>query len=264
MKRDGGHYAIITGASSGLGKALAVEMARRGHNLLLASLPGTGLPGLSDDIHARYDVSVRYIETDLMRAESPGQIRGFVADQNLGVDILINNVGIGHGGAVGEYNEAAIEECVFLNMRCTTQMINAFIEELKHREQAYILNVGSFGGFLPVPYKSVYSATKSYIYHFSLAIREELRGDGISVSVAMPGPLLTNARVIENVSKVGFISRSNVIEVDKAAAYMIRMMYRGKGVIIPRWTVRLSYGIGAMLPYRLLMVLLGRIFKGIN
>ncbi len=264
MKRDGGHYAIITGASSGLGKALALEMARRGHNLLLASLPGTGLPGLSDDIHARYDVAVKFIETDLTRAESPGQIRGFVADQNLGVDILINNVGIGHGGAVGDYHEAAIEECVFLNMRCTTQMTNAFIDELKHREQAYILNMGSLGGFLPVPYKSVYSATKSYIYHFSLAIREELRGEGISVSVAMPGPLLTNARVRERISKVGFISRSNVIEVDKAAAYMIRMMYRGKGVIIPRWTLRISYLIGSFLPYRILLALLGKIFRGVS
>lgn len=264
MNSDGNYYAVITGASSGLGKAMAVELARLGHNLLLASLPGTGLPGLSDEIHERYDVAVRYIETDLMRAESPGEIRRFVADQNLGVDILINNVGIGHGGAVGEYSETAIEESVFLNMRCITQMTNAFIEELKQREQAYILNMGSLGGFLPVPYKSVYSATKSYIYHFSLAIREELRGEGISVSVAMPGPVLTNARVRERVSKVGFISRSNVIETDKAAAYMIRMMYRGKGVILPRWTIRTSYMFGSLLPYRLLMALLGRMFKGVG
>ena len=264
MNSNGNYYAVITGASSGLGKAMAVELARRGHNLLLASLPGTGLPGLSDEIHERYDVAVRYIETDLMRAESPGEIRRFVTDQNLGVDILINNVGIGHGGAVGEYSESAIEESVFLNMRCTTEMTNAFIEELKQREPAYILNMGSLGGFLPVPYKSVYSATKSYIYHFSLAIREELRGEGISVSVAMPGPVLTNSRVRERVCKVGFISRSNVIEADKAAAYMIRMMYRGKGVILPRWTIRTSYMFGSLLPYRLLMVLLGRIFKGVG
>ena len=143
-------------------------------------------------------------------------------------------------------------------------MTNAFIEELKQKKPAYILNMGSLGGFLPVPYKSVYSATKSYIYHFSLAIREELRGEGISVSVAMPGPVLTNSRVRERNSKVGFISRSNVIEADKAAAYMIRMMYRGKGVILPRWTIRISYAIGSVLPFRILLVLLGRMFKGVG
>lgn len=264
MKSDRGHYAIVTGASYGLGKAFAEELARRGHNLLLVSLPGTGLPVLSDDIHARHNVEVRFIETDLMRSETPGEIKRFVADQNLEVDLLINNVGIGHGGAIGDYSEVAVEESVFLNMRCTTQMTNLFVEELKKRDRAYILNMGSFGGLLPMPYKSIYSATKSYIYHFSLAIREELRSDGISVSVAMPGPVLTNAHVRERNSRLGFISRSNVIEADEAAAYIIRMMYRGKGVILPRFTIRVSYVIGCFLPYKLLLVMLGRIFRGIN
>lgn len=264
MKSDRGHYAIVTGASSGLGKAFAEELARRGHNLLLVSLPGTGLPVLSDELHSRYNVEVRFIETDLMRAEAPGEIRKYVADQRLEVDILVNNVGIGYGGSVGEYSEAAIVESVFLNMRCTTQMTNAFIEELKRRERAYILNIGSFGGFLPVPYKSVYTATKSYIYHFSLAIREELRGKGISVSVAMPGPVLTNHKVRERIDKMGFIARSNVIEADKAAAYIIRKMYKGTGVIIPGRTIRVSYAIGSLMPYKLLLALLGRIFRGVS
>lgn len=264
MKSDRGHYAIVTGASSGLGRAFAEELARRGHNLLLASLPGTGLPELSDDLQTRYNVEVRFVETDLMRAEAPGEIRKYVADQNLEVDILVNNVGIGHGGAIGEYREAAVEESVLLNMRCTTQMTNLFVEELKKRERAYILNMGSFGGLLPMPYKSIYSATKSYIYHFSLAIREELRTDGISVSVAMPGPILTNAHVRERNSRLGFISRSNVIEADEAAAYVIRMMYKGKGVILPRWTIRASYAVGCFLPYKLLLVMLGKIFRGVS
>ena len=264
MKSDLGHYAIVTGASSGLGKAFADELARRGHNLLLASLPGTGLPVLSDELHSRYNVEARFIETDLMRAEAPGEIRQYVADQKLEVDILINNVGIGHGGPIGDYREAAVEESVFLNMRCTTQMTNLFTEELKKRERAYILNMGSFGGLLPMPYKSIYSATKSYIYHFSLAIREELRSNGISVSVAMPGPVLTNAHVRERNSRLGFISRSNVIEADEAAAYIIRMMFRGKSVILPRWTIRTSYAVGCFLPYKLLLVMLGRIFRGVS
>ncbi|MFZ2286290.1 MAG: SDR family NAD(P)-dependent oxidoreductase [Bacteroidales bacterium] len=264
MSKVSDHYAIVTGASSGLGKAFAEELARRGHNLLLASLPGTGLPVLSDELHARHDVEVRFIETDLMRAEAPGEIKRFVADHNLEVDVLINNVGIGHGGAIGEYSEAAIEESFLLNMKCTTRMTNLFVEELKKRERAYILNMGSFGGLMPIPYKSIYSATKSYLYHFSLAIREELRSEGISVSVAMPGPVLTNAQVRERNRRLGLISRSNVIEADEAAAYMIRMMYRSKGVILPRFTIRVSYAIGCFLPYRLLLVLLGRIFKGVS
>jgi uncharacterized protein len=264
MIKDNNRYAIVTGSSSGLGKAFAEELARRGHNILLVSLPGTGLPEVSDDLAARYDVAVRFIETDLMRTEAPGEIRKFVADHNLEVDILVNNVGIGHGGPVGEYSEAAIEESVFLNMRCTTQMTNAFIEELKQRDRAYILNMGSLGGFLPVPYKSVYTATKSYIYHFSLAIREELRDHGISVSVAMPGPVLTNDKVRERIIKTGLIARSNAIEADAAAAYIIRKMYNGAGVIIPSRPMRVSFAVGSVLPYRLLLLMVGKMFRGVG
>ncbi len=264
MNSISGNYAIVTGASSGLGKALAEALARRGHNILVVSLPGTGLPEQADALAARYDISVRFIEADLMRAEAPGEIWRFVADQNLDVDILINNAGIGHGGPVGEYSETAIGESVFLNMRCTTQLTNVFIEELKQRERAYILNIGSFGGFMPVPYKSIYSASKSYVYHFSLGIREELRGTGISVSVAMPGPILTNGLVRERISRMGFVARSNVLEADEAASYIVKMMYRGTALIIPRWTIRLSYAIGSLLPYRMLLVLVGRIFRGVS
>ena len=264
MNSNGQYFAVVTGASSGLGKAFAEELARRGHNLLLVSLPGTGLPEASDELAARYDVVVRFIETDLMRAEAPGEIRKFVADQKLEVDILVNNVGKGHGGSVGEYSETAIAESVFLNMRCTTQMTNAFIEELKQRDRAYILNMGSLGGFLPVPYKSVYTATKSYIYHFSLAIREELRDHGISVSVAMPGPVLTNQKVRERISKTGFIARSNAMEADAAAAYIIRKMYNGAGVIIPSRPMRISFAVGSVLPYKLLLLLVGKMFRGVS
>ena len=181
------YYAIVTGASQGLGRALATELARRSHNLLLVALPGTGLPELSDSLGANYNVSVLFMETDLMSGETPGVILEYTRANAIETDILVNNVGIGHGGAIGDYSGAAIEESVFLNMRCTTLMTNLFSKELGKRKRAYILNIGSFGGFMPIPCKSIYSATKSYIYNFSLAVREELRGMGISVSVAMTG-----------------------------------------------------------------------------
>ncbi len=264
MTKGSDHYAVVTGASSGLGKALAEELARRGHNLLLVSLPGTGLPERAGDLAARHGVEVRFIETDLMRAEAPEEILRFVTDNNLGVDILINNVGIGHNGEAGEYSKTAIEESIFLNMRCTTLMTNAFIEELKQQERSYILNIGSFGGFLPLPHKSIYTATKSYVYHYSMAIREELRGSGISVSVAMPGPILTNSKVRRRVEQQGFLARSNVLEADRAASFIVRNMFRGRALIIPRWTIRISYAIGSCLPYMVLMVLLRRLFRGID
>jgi short-subunit dehydrogenase len=264
MKGNSEYYAVVTGASSGLGKALAEELAGRGHGLLLVSLPGTGLPELSAALSARYRVMVYFVETDLTDIQAPEEIMKYAGEKKLSIDILINNVGVGHGGEIGSYSDATIRESIFLNMRCTTLMTNTFVQELKRREKAYILNIGSFSGFLPIPFKSIYSATKSYIYHFSLAIREELRGTGVSVSVAMPGPIVTNTRVRERIKVMGFIARSNLIEPDSAATYILDRMFRGRGVIIPGRTVRLSYNLGKLLPYRLLMIITGRIFMGIK
>ena len=264
MKDTADYYALITGASEGLGKALAIELACRKHPLLLVALPGTGLPQLSAELTRGHDVEVRFFETDLTRAESPAEIKKYASEQNLKIDILVNNVGIGHGGSIGDYNVSSIEESVFLNMRCTTLMTNTFIDELKQRRKAYILNIGSFGGFLPMPHKGIYSATKSYIYHFSLAVREELRGTGVSVSVAMPGPIITNSKVKKRVALMGFVARSNVIRSERAAAFIIARMFSGRALIIPRYTMRLAYSVGACLPYWFLKIILGRLFKGVD
>lgn len=264
MKSNSQYFAVVTGASQGLGRALATELASRGHNLLLTALPETGLPELSVSLESQYGVSVKIIETDLLCIEAPGKLLDYVRNNNIEVDILVNNVGIGHGGGIGEYSEAAIEESVFLNMRCTTLMTNAFTGELNKRAKAYILNIGSFGGFMPVPYKSIYAATKSYIYHFSLAVREEFRGNGVSVSVAMPGGIITNHKVRERLAHLGPMAKMNAIEPDRAAQYIIDRMYRGRSVIVTGRSMRIAYYIGSFLPFRLLMTVTGKIFRGVN
>ncbi|MCU0459387.1 MAG: SDR family NAD(P)-dependent oxidoreductase [Bacteroidales bacterium] len=264
MNRKPENFAVVTGASQGLGRALAEELAGRGHNLLLAALPGTGLPELSVSLEVQHNVVVKYMEIDLMRQEAPREILEFAVKNGIAIDILVNNVGIGHGGGIGEYSEAAIEESVFLNIRCTTLMTNIFAGELDRGGKAYILNIGSFGGFLPVPYKSIYSATKSYIYHFTLAVREEFRGNGVSVSVAMPGGIITNQKVRERLKEVGPVARVFSMEPERAARIILNRMFRGKGVIIPGFSMRAAYFAGSVMPYWLLKQLLGKMFKGVN
>lgn len=264
MNGNGQYYSLVTGASQGLGRALAEELARCGHNLFLVSLPGTGLPELSASVASRHNISARFLETDLMRREAPAELLEFVKKEGIAVNILVNNVGIGHGGPIGDYSEKEIEESVFLNMRCITLMINAFTDELTGRGKAYVLNIGSFGGFMPVPHKSIYSATKSYVFNLSLAVREELRGRGVSVSVGMPGGIITNSRVRERVNKLGTLGRLNALEPDVAARHLVREMFRGRSVIIPGWTNRLAYYVGCAMPFRVLMVLTRKIFRGIN
>ena len=264
MKGSSSYYAIVTGSSQGLGRALAEELARRGHNLILAALPGTGLPEMSERLARNYGVTVHTVETDLMRPEAPEEIAGYVKENALEVDILVNNVGIGHGGRIGDYSDRAVEESIFLNMRCATLMTNLFTGELSRRRKSHILNIGSFGGFLPIPYKSIYAASKSFIYHFSLAVREEMKANGVSVSVAMPGGIITNQKVRERVANLGTLGKMNAIEPDSAAHYILERMFRGKAVIITGRSTRIAYRIGTFLPFIFLMPLAGKIFRGVN
>ncbi len=264
MNSEARYYAIVTGSSQGLGRAIAEQLALRKHNLLLAALPGTGLPELADSLADRYKISARFLETDLMRVESPRELLEYAKTNNLTVDILVNNVGIGHGGAIGEYTDEAVEQSIFLNMRCTTLMTNTFSGELCRRGRAYILNIGSFSGFSPMPYKSIYAASKAYLYHFSISVGEELHGTGVSVSVAMPGPVKTNRKVLERIAANGKGAIISSLEADEAAREIISQMFRRKKVIIPGRFYKMLYAVESVLPYGILMRMTRNTFKGID
>jgi uncharacterized protein len=257
-------YAIVTGASSGLGKAIAGELAGRGHNLVLIDLPGTGLKEVCSGLEKVCSIVTHCFEADMCKPETAGLIKEFTSSKGFDIDILINNVGIGYGGEIGQYNEESISETVFLNIRSATLLTNYFIAELKSHTPSFILNMGSFSGFVPMPYKSIYSASKAYIYHFSLSVREELHGTGVSVSVAMPGPVKTNRKVCERIAAVGKGAIISSLEADEAAREIITQMFRRRRLIVPGKSYKMLYGIESFLPYGLIMRMTRNAFKGID
>jgi len=258
------HYALVTGASSGLGKALASELAGRGHNLVLIALPGTGLREVCDGLEKVYKIVVHCFEADMCGHEAPGLIREFTASKGIGIDILVNNVGIGYGGEIGKYNEESITETVFLNIRSATLLTNYYIAELRSNTPSYILNIGSFSGFVPMPYKSIYSASKAYIYHFSISVGEELHDTGVSVSVAMPGPVLTNRKVRERIAAGGKGAVISSLEADEAAREILKQMFRRRRVIVPGKFYKMLHTVESILPYGLIMKMTRNAFKGID
>ncbi len=257
-------HAIVTGASSGLGKAIAGELAGRGHNLVLIDLPGTGLKGVCSELEKVHIITAHCFEADMCEPETPGLIREFTSSKGIGIAILVNNVGIGYGGEIGKYNEASISETVFLNIRSATLLTNYYISELRSNTPSYILNIGSFSGFVPMPYKSIYSASKAYIYHFSISVGEELHGTGVSMSVAMPGPVLTNRKVRERIAAGGKGAVISSLEADEAAREIIKQMFRRRRVIVPGKFYTMLHTVESILPYGLIMRMTRNAFKGID
>lgn len=261
MSKNDPVYALVTGASAGLGRAIATELAIRHYDLILTSLPDTGLTELCSDLEVQYDIRALPFEADMTDMQTPSRLKAFTTEKGIKISVLVNNVGIGLNGSIGSYSDELIEKMVMLNIAAATCLTNTFISDLKSAVKGYLLNIGSVAGFLPFPYKSLYSATKAYLYHFSIAVREELHSSGVSVSVAMPGPMRTNERVRESIRTQGKKAKLTVIDPEPAARIILAGLFRGKAVIIPGIPYSGLFYISKILPNGLLQMLTRNIFN---
>lgn len=254
-------YTLITGASLGLGKALALECAKRGMNLILVSLPHSGLPKLSAEIRNNNKVEVKTIEIDLCSHESCNEVLQYVKSGGLVVNALINNLGGGSTEPFALGNLKQYENQIELNVLSTVRLSYLFVGILRQQTPAYILNVGSLAAYFTVPQKGVYSASKSFILSFSKTLREELRGEGISVSVVCPSGMPTNPLSVQMISSGSLVTRVSCMIPDDVARIAVDGMLAGKRVIIPGIINRLFLWVDKILPLFLKRRLLNSAMK---
>lgn len=253
-------FTLITGASSGIGKALAAECAGRGMNLFLVSLPGDGLEGFLEKLEQQYGIQTAYLCIDLTKESAVSEVYDFARARNIQVTTLINNAGIGHAGDFHEMEVEMIREMVNLNMRALTSLSLLFIKDMIACKEGRILNVGSLGGYTPVPYKSVYLATKSYVYFFTSALKEEYKDSPLKFSVLMPGGVLTNDSVKERVKNAGVISKMSVLTPEYVAKYALDKMEKGKFTIMPGVLIRLIFSVSKLVPNGVLLTVMKKVF----
>ncbi len=224
--------ALITGASQGLGKEIAIALAKRKINILIVSLPGEGLAETAREIEKFYDVSVKYFEIDLTRLDSVYKIADW-AKANAKLSILINNAGIGGSKGFEDASVKYIENIIMLNIRATSLLTRLLISELKEAQEAYILNVASMASFSPIAYKTVYPASKAFIYSFSRGLYEELRGTSVFVSVLHPGPIKTNPEVCRRIDQQGIFGKMGLLTTDKLGELAVKQLFKKDSLIIP-------------------------------
>jgi len=181
--------AVVTGASSGIGEALATELAARGHSLILVARRGEVMEELATTLREKHGVTVEVRACDLSDRDARAELVEELADRH--VSILCNNAGIATFGPVSGLDPAYERAQVELNAVAVHDLTLAVLPQMVERRSGAILNVGSAAGNMPIPNNATYAATKAFVNTFSESLRGELKGTGVNVTLLAPGPVRT-------------------------------------------------------------------------
>lgn len=261
MNDNGPVYALITGGSSGIGRAIAFELAKKRKPLLLVALDDPALYLVSERLRQDYDIPVHVFPIDLSSESAPQQVFDWCRQEGYAVNILVNNAGFGRGGSFCDVCLQDYYNMMALNNRAMVGLSYLFLPELKRHSCGRILNLSSMEAALPLPYKAVYASTKNFVYTFSLALGEELRPTKVRVTAVCPGPTLTNASGLKRIRAQGPRSRILVKKPNYVAQLAIEGMLRGKSVVVPGALHATIFHLGMVLNTGTKMRLLERISR---
>lgn len=237
--------ALITGASSGIGKNMAYVLANKGIDFILVARNKDELL----KIKANVKVNVEVIELDLLKEKNVFKLYEMCKDRN--IDILINNAGFGLFGLFTETDLDRELEMIDLNIKAYHILTKLFLKDFVEKDNGYILNVASSAGFMAGPRLSTYYATKNYVLKLTMAINEELRqsGSNVVVSALCPGPVNTNFnKVAHGEFSIKEASPKYVAE------YAINKLFKKKMIIIPTFRIKLGIFLLRILPYRIQLI----------
>lgn len=228
-------YALITGGSEGIGKALTEECARRGWNVLITALPDLHLNETATELQKKYpNIHVDTLGVDLTQKDALHQVRDWVISNDYAVNLLINNAGVGYAGLFENYATAEFfDVMVQLNIRATVLLTRLLLPELQKHDKAYVMNMSSLNAYQPAPYQSVYGGSKAFVYHFTRALRNELKKSNVTVSTLCPGGTNTNGVNRARNDDQPLLIRMSILEPAQVAKEAISGMLRKKAVIIP-------------------------------
>lgn len=250
-------YTVITGASQGLGRALAIACAERGMNMILVSLPDESIKETTEFLKVRYSIDAIHFETNLIKEENVAELVKWI-NQNYAIDMLINNAGIGGSKEFNSASKGYIDSILLLNIRALVLLTHGLLPNLKKQNNAYILNIASLASFGPFPFKTVYPASKAFVYSFSRGLSAELKESNVVVSVAHPGGMATNKDVSERIAKYNDLIKATILSAEETAEICVRQLLKKDELIIPGIMNKLSYAILKICPVWMRLEILRR------
>lgn len=221
--------ALVTGASSGIGRDIARELSKKGYDLIIVARNTESLNKLKEELKT----DVKVISKDLSSVENCKELYEEVKGQ---VDVLVNNAGFGD---FGEFWTTDIDKelgMIDINIKAVQILTKLFLKDMFEKNNGHILNVASIAGFMPGPLMATYYSSKAYILNLSRAIQKELKESksNVKVSVLCPGPVKTN---FNNIANVNFSIKA--VSSEYVARYAVEKMLKNKKVIIPGMTTKI-------------------------
>jgi short-subunit dehydrogenase len=244
-------YALITGGSKGIGKAIAIELAAHGFDLLLASRSKEMLLETAAEISNLHKVKVQHLSIDLSENGAAKKIVEWCTSNNYEVNALINNAGYGIWGLFENVPLTEEQNMMQLHMNTMVELCHAFLPHLKKHKPAYILNVSSTAAFQAVPAMSVYAATKAFVITFTRGLQYELQNSGISVSCLIPGTTDTSFMDRAKMDPLREIAKKFEMRPDIVAKAAVAGLLKGTLEIIPGFSNKASAVGTKFLPKRL-------------
>ena len=256
-----GKWAVVTGASAGIGMTLARQLAAGGAHLVLTARRKDRLDELAARLHAEHGTSVEVCVADLAQPGAPEELFAFTRGKGIAVDVLVNNAGFGAYGAFQEIPLRRQLEMVQVNVAAVIHLTHLYLPAMLERRRGYILILASTAGFQAVPYISAYAATKSFDLFFAEALAEEVRSAGVHVTALCPGATSTEFQEVAAQPDYAFRSPENP---EAVARVGLDALARGKSVVISGARNFVMQQSQRLAPRRLVTTMAARIFKPVK
>jgi uncharacterized protein len=227
-----GRTALITGASSGIGLELARLFAADGYDLALVARSEGKLSALSEELRALHRITAHVIPMDLARDGAADEILEGIRERGVAIDALVNNAGFAMFGRFAEDDPRDQAEMLHVNVLALTELTRRFLPEMIERGFGRILNVASTAAFQPGPLMAVYYATKAYVLSFSLAVAEEVRGTGVTVTAVCPGVTETGFQERARMQESRLVAGRRMSGAREVAEFGYREMMAGKPLAV--------------------------------
>lgn len=255
-------YALITGASKGIGKAIAFELAKRNYDLLLTARSSDLLSKVSEELTNLYPIKVSFISVDLSEVDAPKKLFNWCTENNYDVSILINNAGYGISGAFQNSSLEKNTNLLQLNIVAPTQLCQLFIPLMQRHKNAYIMNIASTASYQAIPFLTIYAASKAYVQRFSRGLAQELSKTSVSVICISPGPTDTDwANTADIHGKALKLADKLNMNPAAVAEIGVKAMLAGKTEVVPGFLNKMGVFMAWLLPKKLIESSTGGLYK---